>query len=192
VGREYAAIISAAYISAYAIGRLLAGVIAQSVGSVRAYDIIMGGMFVSLMLLPVTLRGMSHESQESPGCTLFSLLSCVIGLLYGGGQALYYSLVFDVYGAVNYKPAFALLGVGFANAVVVGGLSSAYSFSGRKEGLAARELAETWFYVMAGCTLAGWLLVRLLRPFDYKAAARRFRKTEEPTTINYKPDEIKL
>eukprot|EP01041_Mallomonas_annulata_P010321 gene10321-21540_t len=173
VSKSYAAFISSVYVACYAVGRLISGALAQHLGSFRAYDIIMCGTFTSLMLLPISVRLLPHDSSDSSGCTLFSILICIIGFIYGGGQALYYSLVFDIYGLANYRSCFSLCSCGFSIAVIVGGLSSAYSFSGPEIGTAARDLAETWFYTMAGATLIGWVLVRLVKPFDYKSARKK-------------------
>ena len=49
---------------------------------------------------------------------------------YGGSIALIYSIVYDIYGPRNFKPALAICMYGFGAAVAIGGISSAYSFSG--------------------------------------------------------------
>eukprot|EP01042_Synura_sphagnicola_P001520 gene1520-1762_t len=150
VSNAYAAAVSSAYVSCYAIGRFFAGTAAESLGARRTYIPLLLVMAFLLVSLSIPLRLMPHDSSTSPGCTLFSIIICLIGLLYGGAQALVYSLVFDIFGALNYKKSFSCIGSGFSGAVIVGGLSSAYSFSRTGDAVAARDLAESWFYAMAG------------------------------------------
>ena len=70
---------------------------------------------------------------------------------YGGSIALFYALVFEVYGARNYKAALSLTLLGFGLSVVIGGLSSAYSFSSSAytSPSAVRDHAASWYYGMA-------------------------------------------
>ena len=169
--RSFAAAIASAYVACYALGRLLAGSAAELVGIYNAYTIIMSSMCILLLMLLIPLRLLSSDKSNSFGCILFSSFIFLIGLLYGGGQALFYSIVFDIFGAVNYKSAWTLSSFGFSIAVVIGGLSSAYSFSGPQQGDAARALAESWFYCMAAATFVGLCIIYMIHPFDYATYA---------------------
>lgn len=173
LSRAYAAIISSAYISCYALGRLFSGGLAEIIGTQRTYDFIMLMTIICLLLLPIALNLLPHDAPNSSGVVFFSVVICVIGLLYGGGQALLYSIVFDIFGAVNYKSVFSVTSSGFSVAVIVGGLSSSYSFSGAETGDAATLLAQTWFYTMAGSAALGWILIRILKPYDYSVRPRQ-------------------
>jgi len=169
--RSFAAAIASAYVACYALGRLLAGSAAELVGIYNAYTIIMSSMCILLLMLLIPLRLLASDQSNSTGCILFSCFIFLIGLLYGGGQALFYSIVFDIFGAVNYKSAWTLSSFGFSVAVVIGGLSSAYSFSGPQHGDAARSLAESWFYAMAAATFMGLCILYMIHPFDYATYA---------------------
>lgn len=122
---QYAAIVSSIYVAVYAFGRLFSGILANSIGIFRTYDIIIIGMLVLLLILPQvtyipilnnsqfelnfcylslqTSSSMPHDSASSRGCTVFVVLISIIGLLYGGAIALFYSIVFDIFGSRNYK-----------------------------------------------------------------------------------------
>ena len=70
-------------------------------------------------------------------------------------MALFYSIVFDIFGPRNYRTAFALCLWGFGVATAIGGLSSAYSFSSTAippgtPDATAGAIAGQWFYAMAG------------------------------------------
>ena len=87
-------------------------------------------------------------------------LLCIVGLMYGGSMALFYSIVFDIFGPRNYRSVFSVTVVGFGAAVLVGGLSAASSFQPRPSGApvdtdAEIQKASAWFFGMAGCCFAG-------------------------------------
>ncbi len=69
------------------------------IGLVRAFDIIIIGMFCCLIVLPHTTTEIEHNTPSSSGLVLFVALLWGIGLLYGGSIALFYSVVFEIYGA---------------------------------------------------------------------------------------------
>lgn len=92
-------------------------------------------------------------------------------------MALFYSIVFDVFGARNYRATFSVVLLGFGISAVIGGLSSAYSFSSDsvsiKNSQSAGALASSWFYAMAGGSLLGLVLLRILRPIDFNVILKR-------------------
>lgn len=106
----------------------MAGIVAERLNVWLTYDIMIGTSLVLLVILPAVATQMPHDSTNSSGFKLFMALLCVIGLMYGGGMALFYSIIFDVYGPRNYRSVFSVTVIGFALAVLVGGLSSSYSF----------------------------------------------------------------
>ena len=86
---EFSAIVSAIYVIIYAVGRLIAGALAQKIGLRKVYDYLIGTMIVGLILAPQTVEVMDHSSQYSAGCRVFVFLISVIGLAYGGCVALF-------------------------------------------------------------------------------------------------------
>jgi len=133
-------------------------------------------MVAVLLALPETVN-MDHSSEKSHGCTAFVALISILGIAYGGCVALFYSIVFDVFGAKSYKPAFSLCFKGFAVSVIIGGLSSAYSFSSinnasKKTGAGVdvneqiRQTSAAWFYTMAAGCVVGLLFLHLLTPVN--------------------------
>ena len=168
---EFSAIVSAIYVIIYAVGRLIAGALAQKLGLRKVYDYLIGIMIVGLILAPQTVEVMDHSSQHSAGCRVFIFLISVIGLCYGGCVALIYSLVFEVYGVRNYKRSFSVSFNGFALSVIIGGLSSAYSFSdfsdlGDQE---TKDMGIRWYYSMVATLVVSWVLLHYLTksPVNY-------------------------
>lgn len=151
---RYSEAVTVIFLSSYAFGRLVSGLIAQRLGNRRTYVIFIVCMCGLLCTLPALSASASIEA-------FVALLAC-IGLLYGGCKAMFYSLVFDIFGKVNYRSAFSLCQAGFCGAVIIGGISSAYSFS---EG-ATTATGQAWFYAMVASSLAALLLLLMLRPLE--------------------------
>ena len=167
---DYAAKITALYVSFYCMGRFFGGLLAERIGAFRAYDILLISMFLCLVVAPQTTTALPHGNTDAFGCEMFVGLICVVGLMYGGCVALFYSIVFDVFGAKNYRLVFGFNLLGFGAATAIGGLSCAYSFSlptDPDHPDAPGQAANQWFYAMAGATLFGHLLLHVLRPLDF-------------------------
>ena len=105
----------------------------------------------------------------------FVFLICLIGLAYGGCVALFYSLVFEVYGVRNYKRSFSVSFNGFALSVIIGGLSSAYSFSDFSEAgdQETKEMGIRWYYSMVATLVMSWILLHNLTPVNYDLIVRQ-------------------
>ena len=91
---------------------------------------------------------------------------------YGGCIALFYSLVFDIFGTRNYRTAFCVSFKGFALSIIIGGLSSAYSFSsfnGQTSSVVneVTQRSNQWFYSMAGLLFASILVLHSMMPVKY-------------------------
>lgn len=155
VSTHYAESVTTVYLTCYSFGRLFA-FLAEWFGVRSTYIVFISIMTILLFSLPTISK--TSESKE-----LFVSLLCVIGFLYGGCKALFYSVVFDVFGYKNYRLVFSFCNNGFGAAVLIGGLSSAYSFS---EG-ASLQVGYIWFYVMGGTSLLSLLIIITLQPYDY-------------------------
>lgn len=166
------AMVTSVYVSFYAIGRLFSGIVADIIGLFRTLDAIIIGMFIFLVILPETSTTINHDGPTSSGAKTFVILLWMIGLMYGGSIALFYSVVFDVFGKNNYKPVFSLTVVGFGFSVIIGGLSSAYSFTNSAD-ISVTALSSRWFYAMAGGLVLALLLLHLIKPVQYIEILRR-------------------
>ena len=86
-------------------------------------------------------------------------------------MALFYSLVFEVYGVKNYKRSFSVSFNGFALSVIIGGLSSAYSFSDFSDlgDQQTKDMGMRWYYSMVATLIVSWILLHYLTksPVDY-------------------------
>jgi hypothetical protein len=119
---------------------------------------------------------------------------------YGGIVALFYSILFDVFGALNYKAAFQIVVFGLGAAVGIGGVSAAASFSESSHKSSTDTsatstaadvtvsdtnsdtgaLATNWFYAMSGLTAIGLLLLHILRPINFnKILEKRMKAAEQ-------------
>jgi len=145
------------YMTSYAFGRLFAGLIAERIGVRTTYNVFIGIMIILLFALPTI-------SQDPNNKLLFVVLLCLVGLLYGGCKALFYSVVFSIFGVRHYRVAFSFAHNGFALAVVTGGLSSAFSFSDT----ASVQTGHAWFYAMGGMCLLALALLFYTRPIASK------------------------
>ena len=174
VSERYAEAVTVIYLSSYASGRLFSGLIAQRLGNRPTYYLFITCMCCLLCALP--------SLSESASIEAFVLLISLIGLLYGGCKALFYSLVFDIFGQSNYRMAFSLCQLGFCGAVIIGGISSAYSFSSG----ATEATGRGWFYAMVASSLAALALLAVLKPIDgvSEGGMRRKRsKSGESTSV---------
>ncbi len=166
----------------------MTGLLAECIGVFRSYDLFTIVSGVLLAAMPSVAAQLPHgQQQHSVGFKVFFTLLCIVGLMvsgfvphrfncclllslrirqYGGAVALFYSIIFDVYGPRNYRNVFAVTSVGFGFAVLVGGLSSGYSFSG---GSTASSTSSAWFYAMAVSCGLGLLLLHLIQPYKYMA-----------------------
>jgi len=183
---EYAAKITAMYVSFYCVGRFFGGLLAERIGAFRAYDILLVCMLLCLVVAPQATMALSHSDVESFGCQMFVGLICVVGLMYGGCVALFYSIVFDVFGAKNYRRLFGFNMQGFGLATAIGGLSCAYSFSQPPDPShpdAPGQAANQWFYAMAGATLFGHVLLHVLRPLDFNKLLHRRLARIDPSYV---------
>jgi MFS family permease len=185
VSINYAATITGIYCIMYALGRLCFAFLADKIGLIKTYDIIIGTMMIILIVLPETGSSMDHSSADSLGCSLFSVLICILAFMYGGGKALFYSIVFDVFGSINYKRATGVTFEGFGLSVLIGGISSAYSFTppstpDKQTDARTRQITSMWFYLMAlGCFL-GLFLLHVVTPIDYnKFRLKREKKKKD-------------
>jgi hypothetical protein len=166
VSTYYAESVTMVYLTCYAFGRLFA-FLAEWFGVKRTYIVFISIMTILLFSLPTISK--SPENKE-----LFVALLCIIGFLYGGCKALFYSVVFDVFGFKNYRLVFSFCNNGFGAAVLIGGLSSAYSFSES----ASLQVGYIWFYVMGGTSLLSLFIIITMKPYDYSK-----RKNIQQTTI---------
>jgi MFS family permease len=183
---DYAAKITALYVSFYCVGRFFGGLLAERIGAFRAYDILLVCMLLCLVVAPQTTTALPHSDVESFGCQMFVGLICVVGLMYGGCVALFYSIVFDVFGAKNYRRLFGFNMQGFGLATAIGGLSCAYSFSQPPDPShpdAPGQAANQWFYAMAGATLFGHVLLHVLRPLDFNKLLHRRLARIDPSYV---------
>jgi len=149
----YADAATLVYMTSYAFGRLAAGMIAECIGVRNTYYWFIGTMAALLFSLPTV-------SDNPENRTLFVVLLCLVGLLYGGAKALFYSFVFDIFGALNYRAAFSFAHNGFGLAVIIGGISSAYSFSSS----ASVATGHLWFYAMGVLGLVALTMLFCTRP----------------------------
>lgn len=192
VSINYAATVTGVYCIMYALGRLCFAFLADYIGLLRTYDIIIGTMMIILLILPQTGSSMDHSSEDSIGCSIFSILICILAFMYGGGKALFYSILFDVYGSVNYKRATGVTFEGFGLSVLIGGISSAYSFTpsshpDKQTDAHTRKITSMWFYLMAmGCFL-GIILLHVVKPIDYN----NFRLKREKKKKDFENNNIK-
>lgn len=163
VSTYYAECVSMIYLTSYAFGRLSA-LLAECFGVKRTYISFIILMIVLLFLLP---------NVGSFGKEVFVIILCIIGFLYGGCKALFYSVVFDVFGAKNYRLAFSVSNIGFGIAVIIGVLTSAYSFSKN----ASIDVGYIWFYSM-GCSSSVALIIVLffLKPYNYSSHIKSDKK----------------
>jgi MFS family permease len=128
---------------------------------------------------------MSHDGPETSGANFFIALICIIGVAYGGGVALLYSIVFDVFGARNYRAVFGVILLGFALAIAVGGLSSAYSFASSTINIdTAGKTASSWFYAMAGACTIGLFVLMSMRPIDFNTVLQNRLKNGVGSSIS--------
>ena len=158
----YADAATLAYMTSYAFGRLFAGMIAERIGVRNTYNIFIGIMTALLFSLPTV-------SQNPENLTVFVVLLCLVGLLYGGAKALFYSFIFDIFGDLNYRAAFSFAHNGFGVAVVIGGISSAYSFSSS----ASVATGHWWFYAMGVLGLVALVMLFCTRPITTTRPRKR-------------------
>lgn len=63
---------------------------------------------------------------------------------------------------------------GFAVSVIVGGMSSAYSFSkDSTKSVTVTALSSRWFYAMAGGLVIAMVFLHAITPVDYKILLRK-------------------
>lgn len=186
----YSASMTSLYVSVYAVGRLCSGVAADFLGVTRTFDVMMVSMVAVLLAIPSVVASFPLY-ENSPGCVLFIVLVCVLGMHYGGSKALFYSIVFEVFGAKNYRNAFSLCFTGFALSVFVGGMSSAYSFStatavdDAQLQAAVVATSQMWFYSMAGGMVFALMLLHSIKPVDYQnVLRRRARDAANPVVLD--------
>jgi len=181
--------ITALYSAFYCVGRFVGGLVAERIGNSRTYDVMLVFMLVCLVIAPQTTTSLPHGDVASLGSQVFVGLLCIIGLMYGGCVALLYSIVFDVFGAKNYRVVLGFNLQGYAWSTLVGGVSSAYSFSSSTADVNHRpdvpgQAADQWFYAMAGATLFGLVLLRVLRPLDFNALLHRRLVRLDPSYVH--------
>lgn len=172
----FSASMTAIYVVIYAFGRFFSGILADYIGVVYTFDFMLIMKIIILIAVPQVTTYLPRDDQSTKGCTIFIVLICILGLMYGGSKALFYSIIFDVFGEVNYKAAFSIAFKGFGLSVIVGGITSAYSFSetlspGQSDAEIANAITKTsseWFYSMAGGMLLGLILLHSIKPVDYK------------------------
>ena len=73
--------------------------------------------------------------------------------------------------------------IGFGLAVIVGGLSSGYSFRAGQSTSITLYNANTWFYTMAASCALGLGLLYILQPYDYN---KHNKRGERGVTANLK------
>lgn len=82
VTQEQAANASALYVSFYAIGRLVSGLIAEYIGVFRTYDIMISTSLALLVALPFAAETLPHNNGlHSSGYAAFMTLLCIVGLM---------------------------------------------------------------------------------------------------------------
>ena len=79
------------------------GLIAEYIGAIRTYILTICTSLALLITLPFLAERLPHDSMQAVGYQAFIVCLCVVGLCYGGSIALFYSIVFDIYGARNYR-----------------------------------------------------------------------------------------
>ncbi len=100
---------------------------------------------------------------------------------------MFYSIIFDVFGARNYRKAFSVTVIGFGFSVVVGGISSGYSFNQPENGSTPSSsssditLASRWFFAMAGACALGLILLHSLWPYKYPVDTATRERIELPS-----------
>lgn len=180
---RFSALVTSLYVGIYALGRLFSGMMANLIGVRRTFEFMISIMIITLLILPQTGTNMEHEGQDSAGCRAFVVLICILGLMYGGCIALFYSLVMNVFGPTNYRVSFSLTFKGFALSVILGGISSAYSFSSTMPSSSSSHVSQqheqqrdsvgatssAWFYAMAGGVFISLIIVNIIgkHPIDY-------------------------
>ena len=184
----YAKQLTALYSAFYCVGRFVGGLVAERIGNSRAYDVMLVLMLACLVVAPQTTTALPHSDMASLGGKMFVGLLCVIGLMYGGCIALLYSITFDIFGAKNYRVVLGFNLQGYAWSTLVGGVSSAYSFSSSTADVNHRpdvpgQAANQWFYAMAGATLFGLVLLHVLRPLDFNTLLHRRLARLDPTYV---------
>jgi hypothetical protein len=171
VSTYYAECVTMIYLTSYAFGRLSA-FIAEWYGVKRTYISFISIMIILLFALPTIANSFSKE--------IFVLSLCVIGFLYGGCKALFYSVVFDIFGVKNYRLVFSFSNNGFGIAVLVGGITSAYSFSKN----ASVDVGYMWFYAMGSSSIVALVIVLFfLNPYDYNSHSIKYKKPDEMIKI---------
>lgn len=185
---EFSALVTSVYVAVYALGRLFSGLMADLIGVKRTFDVMIGITIVALLILPQTSTDrMPHSSQDSVGCTVFCVLICVVGFMYGGVIALFYAIIMEVFGIKNYRNAFSITLKGIGLSVIVGGISAAYSFSqATKADVSAEDRAKiiadtssSWFYAMACVIASGWVLLHNVSPINYRQIAETRRQEQQ-------------
>jgi nitrate/nitrite transporter NarK len=64
---QYATEVTAIYVSCYAFGRLLGGLLAEKIGVFLTYNILISVMAIALVIAPQTASYMPHTGQISSG-----------------------------------------------------------------------------------------------------------------------------
>ncbi len=172
---SFSASMTAIYVIIYAFGRFFSGILADYIGVLRTFDLMLIIKIIILIAVPQVTTYLPRDGQNTEGCTIFITLICILGLMYGGSKALFYSIIFDVFGKINYKVAFSISFKGFGLSVIIGGITSAYSFSetlspGQTEEEVAAAITRTsseWFYSMAAGMFVGLVLLHSIKPVDY-------------------------
>ena len=72
---QYATEVTAIYVSCYAIGRLIGGLLAEKIGVFLTYNILIGTMCVCLLIAPQTASYMPHIGQQSSGTLV---VQCIV------------------------------------------------------------------------------------------------------------------
>jgi hypothetical protein len=81
---QYATQVTAIYVSCYAFGRLIGGLLAEKIGVFLTYNILIFTMAISLIIAPQSATYMPHTGQVSSGIisvVIISVITIVIAII---------------------------------------------------------------------------------------------------------------
>ena len=154
------AVMAAAFLASYALGRLVFGLIADHVSLKFIYLMFCVVQIVALLVMGFALPTLT-------GAAFFTVLMCIVGSMFAAGKSLWSLVLLRIYGAASLHRALAMTLPVFGLAGFFGPLT--LNFAVRQQDLL--DTTRIWIFVMVGVLAVCVVLFSLLRGLEKETTA---------------------
>jgi nitrate/nitrite transporter NarK len=147
-----AALMAASFLSSYALGRLLFGLIADHFSLKPIYISFCVVQIVALLIMGFALPSFT-------GAAFFTVLMCLVGAMFAAGKSLWSVVLLRLYGPVSLHRALAMTLPVFGLAGFFGPITLNYAVTQSD----LMHATRVWVFVMVGLLAVCTLLIGLLR-----------------------------